>query len=186
MAKYNNKHERLIQAADKLVRQQGFNSTTLADIAKEANIPLGNVYYYFKSKEDLGKAIIAKHAERLEEQFKSWEKLPSIKDRLLALVYDYLKQAEDTARYGCSIGSLCQEFNKQGGELNTAASELMNRIYDWCYHQFKSITSQDNSSAYALHLLSGIQGMSLLTNTFRNPGLAAQQTRTLKAWLETV
>ena len=50
--KYN-KCTCLLEAANKLVHQQGFNQTTLADIAKAAQVPLGNVYYYFKTKEDI-------------------------------------------------------------------------------------------------------------------------------------
>ena len=49
---------RLIQAATKTTHRHGFNLTTLADIAKEAKIPLGNVYYYFKTKDELGDAIV--------------------------------------------------------------------------------------------------------------------------------
>jgi len=30
----------------------------LADIAREAEVPLGNVYYYFKTKDEIGEAIV--------------------------------------------------------------------------------------------------------------------------------
>ena len=49
-ARRNDKRERLIEAADKLIYEQTFHTTTLADIAKLADVPLGNVYYYFKTK----------------------------------------------------------------------------------------------------------------------------------------
>ena len=51
-ARRNDKRERLVQAADKLIYEQTFHTTTLANIAKLAEVPLGNVYYYFKTKED--------------------------------------------------------------------------------------------------------------------------------------
>ncbi|TCK18145.1 TetR family transcriptional regulator [Thiogranum longum] len=50
MAGISDKRERLISAADKLILQQGFKQNTLADIANDARVPLGNVYYYFKIK----------------------------------------------------------------------------------------------------------------------------------------
>ena len=40
---------RLLEAAEKTTYRYGFGNTTIADIAEEARIPLGNVYYYFKS-----------------------------------------------------------------------------------------------------------------------------------------
>ena len=59
------KRSRLIEAAVKLVHRQGFNKTTLADIALESEVPLGNVYYYFKTKDDIGQALIEYRTERI-------------------------------------------------------------------------------------------------------------------------
>ena len=44
-----------------MVYQQGIEKTTLADIAAAAGVPLGNVYYYFKTKSDLVDAIVESH-----------------------------------------------------------------------------------------------------------------------------
>ena len=52
------KRERLIAAAAELLHQQGVERTTLADIAKAADVPVGNVYYYFKTKDDVIAAVI--------------------------------------------------------------------------------------------------------------------------------
>ena len=41
------KRSRLLSAAMGLAYQNGFGATSLADIAREAEVPLGNVYYYF-------------------------------------------------------------------------------------------------------------------------------------------
>ena len=46
-AKTGNKRERLMAAACRLFYEQGVERTTLADIAAAADVPLGNVYYYF-------------------------------------------------------------------------------------------------------------------------------------------
>jgi len=43
MPRRTDKRVRLIEAAKVLIHQQGFNLTTLADIAQEADVPLGNV-----------------------------------------------------------------------------------------------------------------------------------------------
>jgi TetR/AcrR family transcriptional repressor of nem operon len=49
---------RLLQAAEKAAYLYGFGSTSIADIAKEASVPLGNVYYYFKNKDEIGGALL--------------------------------------------------------------------------------------------------------------------------------
>jgi TetR/AcrR family transcriptional regulator, transcriptional repressor for nem operon len=45
---------RLLQAAENTTYLYGFANTALADIAKEARVPLANVYCYFKTKEEIG------------------------------------------------------------------------------------------------------------------------------------
>jgi AcrR family transcriptional regulator len=52
------KRSRLVSAAVGLAYQNGFGATSLADIAREAEVPLGNLYYYFKTKDEIGEAIV--------------------------------------------------------------------------------------------------------------------------------
>ena len=49
----NKRRERIIDAAWKLFREEGFAETTINDILKEAEISKGTFYYYFRSKDDL-------------------------------------------------------------------------------------------------------------------------------------
>ena len=38
--------------------EQGIEKTTLADIAQAADVPVGNIYYYFKTKDELVRAVV--------------------------------------------------------------------------------------------------------------------------------
>ena len=53
------KRTRLIETAMNLAYRNGFRETSLADIAQAAHVPVGNVYYYFKTKEELGEAVVS-------------------------------------------------------------------------------------------------------------------------------
>jgi len=55
---------RLLEAAEKTAYFHGFASASISDIAKEAKVPLGNVYYYFKTKDEIGGAIVALRVAR--------------------------------------------------------------------------------------------------------------------------
>src|SRR6185437_2284180 len=59
------KRERLVAAASQLVHEQGIERTTLAEIAKAADVPAGNVYYYFKTKDEVVTAVIEAHAQQV-------------------------------------------------------------------------------------------------------------------------
>jgi AcrR family transcriptional regulator len=51
------KREALVLAAAELFWMRGFEASSLADIAEASGVPLGNVYYYFKTKADLAQAV---------------------------------------------------------------------------------------------------------------------------------
>ncbi len=45
--------EKLVETALRLFRDEGFAATTMRKIANEAEVSLGNAYYYFASKDEL-------------------------------------------------------------------------------------------------------------------------------------
>ena len=53
------KRERLVRAAAECFREGGIRATTIKIIAERADVPIGNVYYYFKTKEDFASAVVA-------------------------------------------------------------------------------------------------------------------------------
>jgi AcrR family transcriptional regulator len=55
--------EQLIQAARQVFVRYGYKKTALDDISKEARKGKSTIYYYFKSKDDIFKAVIDAEAE---------------------------------------------------------------------------------------------------------------------------
>ena len=187
MPRKTDKRVRLIEAAKVLIHQQGFNLTTLADIAQEADVPLGNVYYYFKTKEAIGIAVIEKRAAEWSERLASWSEISDPLARLVSLVRYGLEDLEITARFGCPVGGLCQELGKQGGALSDLAAKLLHDVLKWSEEQFRALNVEEPRAAnYALHMLSTIQGMFLLTHTFKDPKIAQRQCDELQSWLESI
>ena len=88
------KRERLVGAATQLLHQQGAERTTLADIANAADVPAGNVYYYFKTKDDVIAAVIEAHAQQTRATLALIDAHHrSPKSRLKALVRDFTAPA---------------------------------------------------------------------------------------------
>jgi len=181
--KETNKRFRLLEAANKLVHAHGFNQTTLADIAQEAAVPVGNVYYYFKTKEDIGHALIEHRANFYRGLIAAWDKLPDPKRRIHALIGEVEGQREALASSGCPIGSLCQELHKDGGVLAEKAAGLMAAILGWTEQQFRELGKGKESADLALHLVTVLQGASLLTHTFNQPDLLLRETARLREWV---
>lgn len=56
--------ERILDAAERLVYEHGFNATTLDAILSEADASKGAFFHHFTGKEALGQALVARYAER--------------------------------------------------------------------------------------------------------------------------
>src|SRR5580704_12100356 len=99
------KRAELVTAATALLHEQGFHRTTLADVASLASVPLGNVYYYFKTKEALAEAVIAAHEQALRERFASWDAAHGApRERLRQLVRAPLDTSDQIIQFGCPHG----------------------------------------------------------------------------------
>ncbi len=70
------KRERLVASARTLLHQQGVERTTIAEVAEGADVPPGNVYYYFKTKDELIEAAVAARSDDLEHMLGALERLP--------------------------------------------------------------------------------------------------------------
>ena len=184
MPRTSNKREKLLAAARELIHQQGYRHTTLSEIAERSEVPLGNVYYYFKTKDDLAAAVIKEHLESFMAQFKRWEvDIPTPRARLNALL-DYLASLKDMlAEDGCPIGSLCQELSKEDGPLAEQASKILTFQLEWVERQFVAM-GHDNAHALATELVTNLQGISLLANSLNDAEIVSQQVTRLKGWLE--
>jgi AcrR family transcriptional regulator len=58
MTDYNDKQIQILQVAEKLFTEHGFDGTSIRHIAKDANINIAMISYYFGSKEKLLEALI--------------------------------------------------------------------------------------------------------------------------------
>lgn len=187
MARRNDKRDRLVEAADQLFHQQGVSTTTLANIATLADVPLGNVYYYFKSKDSIILAVVDRRKRKLNNLFGEWATQPDVKSRLQALIDYMVSIGEESAKFGDALGSLCQELGKQGGAIAQSAADLMNEIIHWCERQFKALgKSEEESSKLALNMVSSLQGISLITLAFKDPQFVNRQGQFLSQWVQSL
>ncbi len=179
------KRARLVEAASLLFHQQGVERTTLAEIALAAGVPLGNVYYYFKTKDELVEAVIEAVALDLQHHLSVLSKHRSPKGRLKALIHSLADQRELVAQYGCPMGSLCSELDKRADGLDLAAARLFSLILDWAELQFRAMGRRD-ARELAVALLAAYQGISVVTNTLRDPELMTREGRRLDRWIDSL
>ncbi|MFI6472731.1 TetR/AcrR family transcriptional regulator [Streptomyces sp. NPDC050516] len=182
----SDKRRRLTTAAAQVLHEQGVERTTLADIARAADVPVGNVYYYFKTKDELVRAALSEHSARLDEIAGRLGELSDPRDRLKALVAGWVDRRDVAARYGCPTGTLAVELDKRAdGGLDAEAGAVIRRLLDWAGDQFRLMGLPD-PDGLAVTLVSGYQGMSLLANALRDPDIMTREGARLVAWLDSL
>ena len=177
------KRARLIRTAVKLAYRHGFRETSIADIAEAAKVPVGNVYYYFKTKDEIGEAVVEQHLSEFRTLREQWNSKGSPKERLQACVENTLGNRDMLARGGCAFGTLCSELHKEGGSLAEKSTALFGELLAWIEDQFRADGHGGDSRGLAIHLLSALQGVSVLAHGSREPELVVMETKRLQDWI---
>lgn len=178
-AKQPGKRERLVASAAELVHHHGAQRTTLAQVAEAAEVPLGNVYYYFKTRDDLLRAVVDAQEREIATMLRSLDAKASPKARLQGLARNWLDQADVVGEVGCPIGGLTMDLAKDDGELHQCSEVLLRAVVDWATRQFRELGYRD-ASARGVSLIASVQGASLLAQAFGDPQVLVREIRRLE------
>ncbi len=116
--------EALTAAAAGLFWKQGYAGTSIADIAREAGVPTGNVYYHFKTKVDFARAVAGMFVAETGEMLAVIEQAQAEpRARLTALVERLRQTQRARLEGGCPIARACQDFRSAAPDAATLAGE---------------------------------------------------------------
>jgi TetR/AcrR family transcriptional regulator, transcriptional repressor for nem operon len=120
----NSTRERLVEAARILFWKQGYSSTGIAQILKEADAGSGSLYYFFPTKEDLLIAVLEWYRENLWSQVVQpvFDRVTDPIERIFGILDGYRRGLLMTSYHGgCPIGNLALEL----ADSHPAARELL-------------------------------------------------------------
>lgn len=179
--------QHIVETANRLFYRHGFNQTSFSDIAEAANIPRGNFYYYFKSKDEILEAVVDDRLAGIRAMLAEWDAtIPEPRDRLKRYVRILLNEEQDILRYGCPMGSLSVELSKTQLVLQSRAREMFEVFFDWLKAQFLALGCGRAARDHARHLLAVSQGVSLLANAFEDSAFLRREANQLMRWIDDV
>lgn len=182
-----NKRERLIDSAAKLFHHSGLSATSLADIARDADIPIGNVYYYFKTKEELATAAVGRQREQFVAAYALLDgAFADPRQRLLEALGYFDKVREEYASYGCPIARIIYDVDAAKDPIGQAAAQVFKDFLEWSEKQFRHLGHGDAALSHAITLMCGLQGAFILAKTLRKPQIISDEIARLVLWLESV
>ena len=168
--------ERILNAAEELFAQHGFDGVTVRQIMRKAGADVALAYYHFKSKRDLFDAVLLRHAEVLNEiRLRALEEVearhtddqPSVEEIIAAFTNPLLQLlVEDHEKWKHYFALIAQINNSPewGGELMTRFFDPLVKRFLEALRRAKPEWSEAEIY-WSYHFLSGA-----LTLTFAETG----------------
>jgi TetR/AcrR family transcriptional repressor of nem operon len=106
--------EKLVQAARELFWERGYAATGLADVLERAGVRGGSLYYFFKSKEDLLRAVLEQYVVLLRPMVidPAFGTTEDPIERVFAVLAGYRAGLVLTeCRHGCPIARIALEVS---------------------------------------------------------------------------
>jgi len=177
-------HNQIVEAADTLFYQHGFEHTSFADIAKVVKISRGNLYHHFKAKDDILDAVIDIRLARTQEILDRWEnegKTPE--DHIRSYIQILITNWDKIKHYGCPVGTLCTELAKLNHSSQSEANKIFTLFRIWLREQFTLLGRKDDADELAMHVLVWSQGVATLGNAFNDKKFIRQEVQKMNDWL---
>lgn len=179
--------DHIVQAADQLFYERGFEKTSFADIAGSVKISRGNFYYHFKSKDDILAAVIELRAAKTAAMLEGWtQKASTPVGRLRCFAEMLIQNRKNIQRFGCPVGTLCAELSKLDHPSQGDAGMIFGQFRTWLREQFEALGHGPDADALAMHLLSRSQGIASLANAFHDERFIRNEVQMIEDWLESL
>jgi AcrR family transcriptional regulator len=150
---------RLVNAAAELFWRAGYDGASLADIAAEAGVPIGNVYYYFRSKAALADAVARLMDSETRAALSDINSAhPGPEQRLAALLALFSSSNAARTERGCPIARASRDFRNDAPDAAERAGRILGRIGDWLAEQFQAKLSSEEARGRARQWLMIWQG----------------------------
>jgi AcrR family transcriptional regulator len=175
----------IVDSARKLFYEHGYDGTSFTQIVDATGLFRGNIYHYFKSKDDILEAVVERYLDDYRALLKLWEKKHTDpKLRLHAFVDMVAGRKAELVEYGCPIGSLNTELGKDRRELQHVARALFELFREWLAARFGELGYRQDADARALHLLGRAQGIAVISHVYRDKTFLAREVGQLKEWID--
>ncbi|CAN7354357.1 TetR/AcrR family transcriptional regulator [Bosea sp. LjRoot237] len=176
----------IVETADRLFYENGFDHTSFADIAGPVGISRGNFYYHFKSKDEILDAVIERRLANTATMLAAWaEGDENPAGRIRSFIDMLIANRVKIMAYGCPVGTLCNELAKLDHLARPRAGEIFTLFRDWLRREFARLGhTTETADALVMELLARSQGVAALASAFRDEAFIRREVAQMHAWLD--
>ena len=184
-------HEKLLDAALRLMLSKGYPATTVDEICAEAGVSKGSFYHFFKTKEDLGLATIERFYQRGQDELLNgpFTELEDPVER----AFGYIDHVEARSTFlwtdGCLLGSFALELANTHPGVREEVSRMFDQITAQMASVFRPIADRaeeggPTATALAEMFLSILEGSILLARAHHDPDRIPKAVRRFRNYVE--
>ncbi|MCB9990460.1 MAG: TetR/AcrR family transcriptional regulator [Rhodospirillales bacterium] len=183
----NTTRHQIVEAADRLFYQRGYEHTSFADIADTVKISRGNFYYHFKSKDDILEAVIDLRLSNTKGMLNKWEaEADTPAERIKSYIRILLTNWNNIKQFGCPVGTLCTELAKLNHASQEEASAVFTVFRVWLRDQFTRTGHKKEADTLALRVLAWSQGVATMASTFQDEQFVRKEVERMCCWVESL
>ena len=188
--------KKLLAAAQELMLAKGFAATSVDDICRKARLTKGSCFYYFKSKDDLGKAVLEQFCCAAQEKMYACCCQAGESDPLQR-VYAHIDFVIDVSKnpaasLGCLLGTFAQELSDTHPKMRALCAAG--------FQEWAKLIAQDLREAKARHkvkvdfephdlaeyFIALIEGSQILARTKQSPKIIQKNMEHLRKYIKSI
>ena len=185
----------LLEAANQLMLAKGFTATSVEEICREAGVTKGSFFYYFRSKEELGKTVSEYYWQTmwgLIEQAPS-RTLADPLERIYGFIDYFIEVAGNpTVKQGCLLGNFAQELADTYPDIRDVCARWFDQ---WARELQKDLDAANgkygpgdslDTKGLANYIIAVIEGSWLLGKAYQDSAVNVRNLGHLKRYIGTV
>ncbi len=179
----------LLEAAMWLSMEKGFSATTIDDMCTKASVTKGSFFHYFKTKEDMGEALLLYYEQYRLQPFADMATVADLRERFNAYIDLTAEFYSDPLRgSACLVAVFTQEYSETVPRFQQLVEVHFNRWQKRIEFVLRPLLSKhaphlaDQSGAIAQHFITVLQGALLLAKAHQDYRIVSHQLMMFKQY----
>jgi len=160
--------EDILKAAEKMVREGGYNAFSFRDIAKAVGIKSSSVHYHFPTKADLGAAVAKYYTEKFLQCIGQPDALVATKKDPIKVYIKAFKDALTEDKRMCLCGLLGAEIDGLPPEVAVQTKAFFEKNIDWLTQAYTLKNGKAGAKDKAVQTLALLEGAMITSNVLND------------------
>ena len=174
-----NSATKILDIAERRMRQTGYNAVSYRNIAEEMGIKSASLHYHFPKKEQLGEALVERYSENFAAALSHINAQGKPAQQNIQAFVDIYRHELTQNRLVCLCAVLGAEAAGLPARVNAKVNQFFSGNTAWLEQQYDTLGAADpaNDAKITIALLSGAMMMSAVQNDNSIFEAAAQSIR---------